>query len=100
LAITEPGLYQLVLGAKDQRGGASNRVPHLAARRIERQRARRVGVGEAATTADELDVARFPGAGVGGILQERSERLGKLGYPVECLDRRPVPLELGTPASV
>ena len=40
-------LHELVLGAKDQRGGASDGGAHLVTRRIERRGAGRVRVGEA-----------------------------------------------------
>ena len=85
MAITA-GLGELVLGAKDQRGGTSDGVSHLAARRIERRGAGRVRVGEAGRAPDELGTAGLAGAGVGSILEERSERLGELTDAVERLD--------------
>jgi hypothetical protein len=51
-------------------------------RRIERRGAGRVRVGEAPPTTDELEATGLPSAGVGGVLEERSQRLGKLGDPV------------------
>ena len=80
-------LCQLVLGAKDQPGGASDGDAHLRPRRIERRGASRIRVGEALATTDELETWGLSGAGVGGVLQERSEPLGELGYAIERLDR-------------
>ena len=77
------GLLQLSLGAKDQIGGAANGGSHLTPCRIERQRAGRVHVGEATGTADELDASGLPTTGVGGVLEQRSERLGELGDVIE-----------------
>ena len=36
---------------------------------------------------DELEATGLPGAGVGGILEERRDRLGELGDAIERLDR-------------
>ena len=51
--------------------------------RIERRGAGRVRVGEPLAAADELNAARLPGTGIGGILEERRERLGQLGDAIE-----------------
>ena len=85
MAITA-GLGELVLGAKDQLGCAPDASAHLATGRIERRGAGRVRVGEAGRAPDELGTAGLAGAGVGSILEERSERLGELTDAVERLD--------------
>ena len=90
------GLLQLVLGAKDQRARAPNGRAHLATRRIERRGAGRVRIGEAPATTGELEAAGLAGAGVGGVLQERSERLGELTDAVERLDGQSVTVGAGT----
>ena len=49
---------------------------------------------------DELEAAGLPGAGVGGVLEERCERLGELGDVIERGDGRPVAVGAGHAASV
>ena len=83
---------QLVLGAKDQRGGTANGYAHLATSRIERRGACRVRVGEPPATAGELETAALAGTGVGGVFEERSERLGEITDAVERMDMRPRPV--------
>ena len=63
---------------------------YLAPCRVERRGTSRVRVGETSPTPDELEAAGLAGAGVGGVLQERSERLGELGDVIERTDGRPV----------
>jgi hypothetical protein len=68
-------------GLLDQETGAT-RSTYLRLRRVQRHGAGRVFVGEPPTATDELHPAGLPCAGVGGVFQERSQRLGKLGDPV------------------
>jgi hypothetical protein len=61
------GLGELVLGAKEQRGGAVDSGSHLTPRRIERHGADRVGVGETLPAFVLTNrTARLPATGVGG----------------------------------
>ena len=100
MAITAPGLRELVLSAQDQPDGASDGGTHLMARWIERRGAGRFRVGEALAATCELETWGLPGAGVGGVLQERCERLGELGYAVERGEGRPVAVGTGHRRSV
>ena len=95
MAITAPASRSSVLGAKDEPGGASDGVSHLTPGRIERRGAGRVRVGEALAATDELETAGLPGSGVGGVLQERSERLSEFGDAAERVDGRPVAVGAG-----
>jgi hypothetical protein len=65
------------------------------ARWIERRGAGRFRVGEALAATCELETWGLPGAGVGGVLQERCECLGELGYAVERGEGRPVAVGTG-----
>ena len=94
------GFLQLVLGAKDQRDGPAHGGTHLAAGRVERGGAGRVRVGETRSSTDETVAGGLAHAGVGGVLEERSERLGELGDAVQRLDGRPVAMERDTRRSV
>jgi hypothetical protein len=85
------GLGELVQGAKEQRGGAVDSGSHQTPRRIERHGAGRVGVGETLPASVLTNpTARLPATGVGGVLEERCERLGELDDAVERGDGRPV----------
>jgi hypothetical protein len=57
--------------------GSASGGSHLATRRIERRGAGRVRVGETLAAIDELEAARLPSAGIGSVLEQRSERLGE-----------------------
>lgn len=81
------GLCQPVLGAKDQRGSATNGGSHLSPRRVEGRGGGRVRVGETTTTAGVLGATRTPGAGIGCVLEERGERLSQSADAVERLNR-------------
>ena len=54
MAITEPGLLQLGLGAENQYGGAADGDSHLAPGRIERRGAGRIRVSETVAATGEL----------------------------------------------
>jgi hypothetical protein len=85
-----PASWSSSSAAEDQDDGAANGGSHLTPRRIQRRRAGRINVGEAPAAADELDASGLPTASVGGVLEERRERLGELGDVIERGDWRPV----------
>jgi hypothetical protein len=76
------------LGLLDQERGLASGSTYLRAARVKGCRAGRVAVGEAPAATDELETVGLPGAGVGGVLKERGECLGKLGDPVTLGSRR------------
>jgi hypothetical protein len=77
------GLLERELGLLDQVRGLASGSAYLRAARVQGCGAGRVLVGEPLPSTDELHPAGLPRAGVGGVLEERGECLGKLGYAIE-----------------
>jgi hypothetical protein len=82
------GFFQRRLGLLDQLSGSASSPAYLRAAWIQGGATGRVTVCEAPATTDELHTAGLTGAGIGGVLEHRSEILGELGYPVTAMDWR------------